>query len=113
MKVHTGDNVLVIAGKYRGKSGKVMRVSEKHRKAVVEKINMRVKHIKRKADQAGQKITFEAPFDISNVMVICPHCSKATRVGHIVLKTGKKQRVCKKCSQSLDKAVEKKHTKKV
>lgn len=112
MKIHIGDNVLVTAGKYRTKSGKVMRLNVKTGKVVVEKINIRTKHIKKTAGQPGQRIQFEAPFDASNVMVICPSCSKATRVAHLILKSGKKQRVCKKCNQSLDTTERKKTTKK-
>lgn len=112
MKIHIDDKVLVLAGKYRGKTGKVLRVFAKQKKVVVEKINIRTRHIKKRPGQAGQKIHYEAPIDISNVMVICPSCEKTTRIKHIILKTGKKQRVCKKCSQSLDKIVERKRTKK-
>lgn len=112
MKLHIGDNVLVIAGKYRGKKGAVLRLLQKSDQVVVEKVNIRTRHIKKKQGQAGQKIHFEAPFHASNVIVICPNCSKPTRVAHLVLNTGKKQRVCKKCNQSLDKPVEKKKSKK-
>lgn len=113
MKIHVNDTVLVIAGKDRKKTGKVMRLADKTNQIVVEKVNMRTKHIKKKMGQAGQKVVFEAPIAASNVMVVCPHCKKATRVAHIRLKTGHKQRVCKKCSQSLDQeVVEKKSTKK-
>ncbi|MBI2638933.1 50S ribosomal protein L24 [Candidatus Peregrinibacteria bacterium] len=112
MKLRIDDNVLVTTGKYRGKTGKIMRISEKTNRVVVEKVNIRTQHVKKRQGQAGQKIHYEAPFDASNVIVICPHCSKITRVSFIRLKTGKKQRVCKKCSQSLDKPVERKRTKK-
>lgn len=112
MKVKMNDNVLVIAGKYRGKKGRVTRVFKKRDQVVVEKINIRVKHIKKRPGQAGQKIQFEAPFSASNVIVLCPQCEKPTRVSHIFLKTGQKQRVCKKCGQSLDKPIERKKTKK-
>lgn len=112
MKIHLNDKVLVITGKYRGKSGTVQRVNTKLNKVTVEKINIRTRHIKKKPGQAGQKIQFEAPMDASNVMVICPHCSKATRVAHKVLAEKGSQRVCKKCGQSLDKPRERKETKK-
>ncbi|MEK9132361.1 MAG: 50S ribosomal protein L24 [Patescibacteria group bacterium] len=112
MKIHLDDKVIVVAGKYRGKTGNVVRVNAKSGKVVVEKINIRTKHIKKTPNQPGQKIHFEAPFDISNVMVICPHCEKKTRVAYIRLNDGKRQRVCKKCKQSLDKIVERKKTKK-
>lgn len=112
MKVHIGDNVLVTAGKYRGKTGKVLRVYKKQNRVTVEKINIRTRHIKKRQGQAGQKIRYEAPFDASNATVLCPNCEKPTRVSYIFLKTGKKQRVCKKCKQSLDRPVERKKTKK-
>ena len=112
MKIHVNDNVLVISGKDKGKKGLVMRLRDKSGKVVVEKVNIRTKHVKKSQGQAGQKIRFEAPISASNVMVICPNCSKVTRVAHIVLKTGKKQRVCKKCNQTLDKPFERKRTKK-
>lgn len=112
MKIHIGDNVLVISGKERGKTGTVQRVFGKKNQVVVEKINMRTKHIKKKQGQAGQKIRYEAPISVSNVMIICPSCSKATRIKHIILKNGVKQRGCVKCNQSVDKPVERKKTKK-
>lgn len=112
MNIRLGDNVLVITGKYRGKTGKITRVAKKSNSVVVEKINIRTRHIKKRQGQAGQKIHHETPIDASNVMIVCPHCSKATRVAKLILKTGKKQRVCKKCKQSLDKPVEVKKTKK-
>lgn len=112
MKIHVNDNVLVLSGKDRGKTGNVKRVFAKKGTIVVEKINLRTKHIKKKPGQAGQKIRYEAPLLMSKVMAICPSCSKATRVAHIILNNKQKQRVCKHCKQSLDKPVERKKTKK-
>jgi len=103
MKVKTGDKVLVITGKDRNKTGKVTRVLNKAKKIVVEKLNMRTKHIKKTQTSPGSKIQFEAAMSASNVEVICPNCQKATRVGYKMLESGKKQRVCKKCGESLDK----------
>ena len=102
MKVKVNDNVLVVTGKDRGKTGKITRVVTKADKVVVEKLNMRTKHIKKTQTRPGSKITFEAPMNASNVMVICPQCKKRTRVGYIRLESGKKQRACKKCKESLD-----------
>lgn len=112
MNIHLNDNVLVIAGKNRGKTGKVLRVFKKTHQVVVEKINIRTKHIKKRPGQAGQRIQYEAPIDISNVMVVCPHCSKPTRIKCVILKTGQKQRACKKCDQGIDQQIERKKTKK-
>ena len=107
MNIKLADNVMVITGKFRGKSGKVLRLNKKQNKLVVEKVNIRTRHIPRKPNQPGQKIHYEAMMDASNVMVVCPSCSKPTRVAHMFLKTGEKQRVCKKCKQSLDKTTKK------
>ena len=115
MKIHVGDTVLVTTGKDKKKTGKVTRVSTKHSKVIVEKVNLRTKHIKKRQGQPGQKVRFEAAINASNVAVICPSCSKATRVGYVMVGTGdmeRKQRVCKKCNQSLDTKVERKKTKK-
>ena len=81
-KVHvkTGDTVMVISGKDRGNSGKVLQVSPKEGKVIVEGRNMVTKHVKPRRQ----------------VMPVCPKCGKATRVGHTE-KDGKKVRVCKKC----------------
>lgn len=108
MKIKLNDNVLVIAGKDRNKNGKVIRVDSKNDKVVVEKLNMRTKHIKKTQTKPGSKVVFEAPMQVSNVMPICPQCKKMTRVGYTKLESGKKQRVCKKCKESLDKITTKK-----
>lgn len=113
MKIHIDDSVLVTCGKDRGKVGTVMRVSDTHSSVVVEKVNIRTKHVKKRPGQPGQKIRFEAAIDASNVMVICPHCKKAVRVTYTKLATGKKQRVCKKCGQGLDSLKERKKAKKL
>jgi large subunit ribosomal protein L24 len=107
MKIKLNDNVVVISGKDRGKTGKVIRTLAKEAKVVVEKLNMRTKHIKKTQTRPGSKITFEAPMNVSKVMVICPNCKKATRVGYKKLESGKKQRICKKCGESLDKTIKK------
>lgn len=104
MKIKVKDKVLVIAGKYKGKTGPVMRAFEKQAKVTVEKINIRTKHIKKTATQAGQRLQYEAPLAISNVQVICPSCNKATRIAYKTPDKGKKYRVCKKCGESVEQA---------
>ena len=88
-KVHvkTGDTVMIISGKDRGNSGKVLQVSPKEGKVIVEGRNMVTKHVKPRRQGA---------LYASKVMPVCPKCGKATRVGHTE-KDGKKVRVCKKC----------------
>lgn len=102
MKIKVNDKVMVISGKDKGKISKVTRVVTKHGKIVVEKVNMRTKFIKKSATQAGQMITFEAPMDASNVMIMDPKENKPTRIGYKVLANGKKERISKLSGVSLD-----------
>lgn len=102
MKVKINDQVAVIAGKDKGKSGKVVSTMSKHDRVVVEKINIRTKHIKKTKEKAGERIQFEAPIHVSNVMIICPKCSKMTRIQYKKLENGKKERSCKKCKEIID-----------
>jgi len=103
LNVKKGDTVLVIAGKDKDKRAKVLAVSPKTARVVVEGVNVVSKCKKaRTAQEKSQIIKIEAPIDASNVMVVCPKCGKATRVAHALV-DGKKARVCKKCGASLDK----------
>lgn len=104
MTIKTGDNVLVIAGKDKGKTGKVTAVYADQNKVLVENVNIVAKHQKAKTQQEkGGIFKRPAPIDASNVLVVCPVCGKATRVAHAEI-DGKKVRICKKCKASLDKA---------
>lgn len=103
MTVKKGDNVLVITGKDKGKTGKVTEVSPKGNKVLVDGVNIVTKHQKaRRQDEKSQIVKKNAPVEASNVMIICPNCGKATRVAHSEI-AGKKVRTCKKCKGSLDK----------
>lgn len=103
MTVKTGDNVLVITGKDKGKTGKVTAVYADQGKVLVENVNIVSKHQKPKSQQdKGGIFKRPAPIDASNVQVVCSVCGKATRVAHAEI-DGKKVRVCKKCNASLDK----------
>jgi len=110
MKLKIGDEVKVLAGKNKGKQGKVTKLLSVSNKIVVEKVNFITKHVKKTAQKAGEKITYEAPFNASNAMLVCPQCKKTTRVAHKTLRDGKKQRVCKKCGESVDQIVVSKKT---
>ena len=106
--VKKGDTVVVISGKEKGKTAKVLEVSPKSNKVLVENVNVVTKHQKQKSqEEKGGIIKKSAPIEASNVMVICPDCGKATRVAHKEV-DGKKVRVCKKCGACLDKAEAKK-----
>ena len=99
-KVHvkTGDEVIVIQGKDRGKKGKVLQVSPAEGKVIVENVNIVSKHVKpRKMGEAGGIIKAESALYADKVQLICPKCGQPTRVGHVI-EDGKKFRVCKKAS---------------
>ncbi|MCX6721311.1 MAG: 50S ribosomal protein L24 [Candidatus Staskawiczbacteria bacterium] len=99
MKVKKGDNILVIAGKDKGRTGKIMKSFPRELKVLVEGINLKKKHVRpKKEGEKGQIVQIPAPLDISNIKVICPKCGKATRVGYAVDKDIK-NRICKKCKQ--------------
>lgn len=107
MKVKQGDEVVVIAGASKGKKGKVIRTLSKTNKVVVEKVNMRTKHTKKRPGEAGKKTTYEAPIDVSNIKVICPDSGKPTRVGYKLSKDGKKTRIAKVSGKTIDKPFKK------
>lgn len=104
MKLHIkkNDAVFVIAGKDKGKSGRVMKIFPDTNKALVEKINY-VKKATRKSqkDQQGGVIHKESPIQISNLMFMCPKCNRPARIGVTILKDGTKSRYCKKCQEML------------
>lgn len=112
MKVKVNDKVLVIAGKDKGKTGKIIKVYAKHDRVVVEKLNMRTKHIRKQQNKPGEKIKYEAPIHASNVMLLDPKENKPTRVSYKVLDNGKKERVSRLSGISLDKIVTEAETKK-
>ncbi len=96
MKLKVNDQVLVIAGKDRNKTGKILRILEKSNRVVVEGVNVAIKHVRKKQDQKGQKIEFNAPLSASNVMLLDPKTKKVTRIGYTVTKGKKKERIAKK-----------------
>ena len=102
-KVRKNDTVQVLAGRERGKQGKVSRVLPKEDRVVIDGVNLRKRHTRarRPGEQAGI-VEFPAPLHISNVAVVCPKCGKGTRVGFRVLADGTKVRVCKRCDETLD-----------
>ena len=103
LKIKKNDQVLVISGKDKGKKGKVLVADPKNSKLVVEGINMATKHKKpRSQTQVGGILKQEVAINASKVMLVCPKCSAATRVGYKILDDGTKVRLCKKCSETLD-----------
>ena len=102
MHVHTGDTVVVISGKYKGAKGKVLAVSPKENKVIVEKVNVVKKHVRpRRQGEQGGILEVEAAIYASKVQLYCPGCRAATRPAYKVYADGTKDRVCVKCGDKL------------
>ena len=102
LHIKTGDKVVVLSGTEKGKTGKVLAVSPKEGKVIIEKVNLVSKHVKpRKMGEQGGIVEAEGAMYACKVQVICPRCNKPTRVGHRVLEDGTKERICKKCGEAL------------
>ena len=103
MKIRKNDNVLVIAGKDRGKTGKVRFAYPKDEQLLVEGINFIKRHTRaRRAVRQAGIIELEAPIHVSNVMLLCTKCNHPTRVGFRILGDGKKVRICRSCQEVID-----------
>ena len=101
MKIKKGDNVQVLSGNDKGKTGEVLEVRPKENKVIVKGVNIRKKHVKpRKQGEEGGIIAAEVAINSSKVNVVCPKCGKTTKVAYKVEKD-KKTRICKKCGASL------------
>lgn len=100
-RVHKDDKVQVIAGKDKGKIGKVLKILRKKDRVLVEKVNVVKRHTRGNpySGQQGGIVEKEAPIHISNVAVVCDACAKPTRVGYKYTEDGKKVRFCKKCNE--------------
>ena len=103
MQFRREDTVQVIAGKDKGKRGKVQHVFPRNDKVVVEGVNVIKRHVRARPNvrQAGI-VQQEAPFHVSNIKLVCSHCNRATRVGHKFLDDNKKVRVCVSCREVID-----------
>ena len=103
MKIRKGDSVTIIAGKDRGKKGKVRRTLPQKSRVLVEGLNMIKRHSRaRRATRQAGIIELEAPIHVSNVMLLCNKCGKPTRVGFHFLADGKKTRICRSCNEVID-----------
>ena len=101
MKIRKGENVKILSGNDKGKTGEVLEVIPKTEKIVVKGINIRKKHVKpRKQGEEGGIIPVECAIHASKVNVVCPKCGKTTRIGFEIEKD-QKVRVCKKCNAKL------------
>ena len=103
MQIRKNDSVMVIAGKERGKTGKVLRVLLDKDAVIIERTNMVKRHTKpRGPQQAGGIVEKEAAIHASNIMIMCEKCNAQARIGHKILADGEKIRICRNCSEALD-----------
>lgn len=103
MRIKKADTIKVIAGKDKGKTGKVLQVLPSLGRLSVEGVNILSKHLRAsEKGKQGQKIEFPSPIQISNVMLVCPQCSKPASVGYKLGQgQAKKSRICKKCKAEI------------
>lgn len=101
--VKKGDTVVVVTGKDKSKSGKVLQLLHKKEGVLVEGLNIVKRHTRARGNEQGGILEKEAPIHISNVMIYCVKCKKAVRTRVSVLADGKKSRVCVKCGEAFDK----------
>jgi len=103
MHVKRGDEVLVISGRNKGQRGRIKIALPKEERVVVENVNIVKKHMRARGPrQRGGIIEIEAPLHVSNVMLICPNCGKASRTGHRYEADERKVRYCKACNAAID-----------
>jgi len=106
LKTHIkrNDLVFVLAGKDRGKTGKVLQVFKDKNRAIVEGINFISKHTRANPQKnvKGGILPKESPIHLSNLMVVCKRCNEHARIGYSIVRDGRKVRICKNCSELLD-----------
>ncbi len=105
IQIRKNDQVKVIAGKDLGRSGRVLKVLRDKNRVVVEGVSMLKRHTRANPSKnlKGGIVERESTIHVSNVMILCGSCGKATRIGHSLLGDGKKIRICRSCGTSLDK----------
>jgi large subunit ribosomal protein L24 len=103
LHIRKNDSVMVIAGRERGKTGKVLKVITNENRALIERVNLVKRHARaRGPQQTGGILEREAPLHLSNLMVMCDKCNAPVRVGRKILADGAKVRVCRRCGEALD-----------
>ncbi len=102
LNLKKGDQVKILAGKDKGKTGKIGKVLPKEGKVIVEGLNVHVRFTRaRRRNEKGQRLEFSAPVWSAKVMLVCPHCGKSTRVAH-ALQGSRNVRKCKKCGREIN-----------
>ena len=103
MQIRKNDSVMVISGKERGKTGKVLRVVSEKDALIIERVNLVKRHSKpRGPQQPGGIVEKEAAIHASNIMIMCDKCNAPVRIGRKQLADGKKIRICRRCGEALD-----------
>jgi large subunit ribosomal protein L24 len=103
VQIRKNDDVMVISGKERGKTGKVLRVLPKRGAIIIERVNMVKRHSRpRGPQQPGGIVEKEAFILASNIMILCGKCNAPVRVGRKILADGEKIRICRRCGEALD-----------
>jgi large subunit ribosomal protein L24 len=103
VQIRKNDDVIVISGKERGKTGKVLRVLPKRGGIIIERVNMVKRHSRpRGPQQPGGIVEKEAFIPASNIMILCGKCNAPVRVGRKILADGEKIRICRRCGEALD-----------
>ncbi|QJA05729.1 50S ribosomal protein L24 [Thermosulfurimonas marina] len=100
--IRKGDKVVVIAGRDRGKIGKVLQVFPRRQRAIVEGVNIVKRHLRPTPYSEGGIVEKPAPIHVSNLMLFCPKCNRGVRIGRKFLEDGTKVRVCKKCGEIIE-----------
>ena len=101
--IRKNDTVMVIAGRERGKTGKVVRVIPEKRRAIVERLNMVKRHTKARGPQSAYGIVEkEAALHLSNLMIMCDKCNAPVRMGKLILEVGRGVRICRRCKDQID-----------
>jgi len=101
-RVKKGDTVMVITGKEKSKTGKLLQVVQKDGNVIVEGLNIVKRHVRARGSEGGTIVEKEAPINISNIQLFCAKCNKPVRIRINVLEDNKKVRVCVKCGESFD-----------
>ncbi len=103
LKLRKNDNVMIIAGKERGTTGKILKVLSEKDRAIIERLKLVNRHTKERGpQQPGGILEKEASIHISNLMLMCDRCNAPIRFGHKVLGDGKKVRICRRCGETID-----------
>ena len=103
MQIRKNDSVMVITGRERGKTGKVLRVLPDKDTVIIERVNMVKRHTKPKGpQQTGGILEKEAAIHVSNIMLMCDKCNAPVRIGHKVLGDDKKIRICRRCGEAFE-----------